>query len=989
MRSIHLTSSWKWILFLLVVGAAIGCGPDPIPEKPVPADSPQLARAKKWVRTTLRQLSPEQKIAQLLMVEAPADTTGMAWLRFRRHVSEYNVGGVLLTKGNRGLQRAVVDSLEKWQQLPVWVALDVGPEWKKERGVGSLTQVGASGSDSLAFHWGETIGKECRYLGADFAFVSAAQVISGSGMGGDALSSDPSLVVRMGNALCQGIRSLQVQPCLRSPQNNPDSLSVSELAKRDLLPLRTMLPDNSTALQLSHQTYSELDSLPLSISPHLQSKLIRRDLGFNGLVFSPSFSQDSSTHDAPLMALRAGTDMVVAPDSVEATLVHILQEVVDEKLNKKTLDEKVEHLLLEKALVGRDTLSGVSISPRIDFSQEQLTAADRKISRTGFVLLRDSSELIPIQRLHNRSIAVLAVGEQPTKALKRGISPYCDCDHFALPAVPDSQQTKSTLKGLAKHDLVVAVLQSPELSGFPDLGKWLGDLQHETKLIVAHWGNPKDLVGLDSIQTLVHAPLDRPMTQELFGQYLFGASPASGRLPYPIAGQFSTGHGLDRAERIRLAYGTPAEVGAKPEQLNLIDSIARAGVYTGTFPGCQVLAAYQGQVFYHKAFGFHDYDQTQRVRLNDVYDIASITKIAATTLMAMWSWEKDHLQLTSPLKDYLPELDNDSISIKDITPEQLLIHRSGLPPGLPIYKYISYSDSTDSLRATIFRPERDSLFGVRVAKDLYFRSDLVDTIWYNLCRVTLDPERRYKYSDVSMFLMKKVLEKTLDAPLDRLVQRHFYEPLGLRKIGYKPKRRFDKDRIVPTENDRWWRRQVLQGDVHDPATAIFGGVGGQAGLFSNAADLAVLMQMLLNDGSYGGRRLLHPATVKRFVSRHRDSHRGLGFDMQKAIPKPGKGMVASQASTGTFGHTGFTGTCVWADPEHDLVFVFLSNRVHPTANNKKINAFRIRQEIQRLLYEALDLIPEVDEPATYLVDQDSIQDSTVVAELDSSDCNEC
>jgi CubicO group peptidase (beta-lactamase class C family) len=303
----------------------------------------------------------------------------------------------------------------------------------------------------------------------------------------------------------------------------------------------------------------------------------------------------------------------------------------------------------------------------------------------------------------------------------------------------------------------------------------------------------------------------------------------------------------------------------------------------------------------------------------------------------------------------LPALDSSFITIKDITPQQLLTHSAGLPPGIILNRYFRMIGAPDSIRSKIYSTVPDDIHDMRIADDLYMASAYRDTVWNLVRRIPVGHAGDYQYSDLSMYLMKAVLEQILNRPIEEYVAEEFYVPMGLQRICYNPRSRFEKEDIVPTAEDRSWRKQVLQGYVHDPTVAFLGGVGGPAGIFSTSADLGTLMQMLMNGGSYGGRSYLSAETVALFTERQPGSHRGLGFDKQLAAPSCEKGYCCFSASPATFGHIGFTGTCAWADPRNGVVYVFLSNRVFPDERNGKINTYRIRQGVQQRIYDALGI----------------------------------
>lgn len=997
------------IVFVLLF--MISCGPEEVVVKePPPKEDPWLARSEAWAKGRLSEMSLAEKVGQLVMV-TPPDWKGKSngksiseeeLAAFTKEMKQLHIGGLLLSDEDRESQRLLAYQINQDLESPVWVALDAGQEWAESRGYPSIQSLGAVHSDKLAYAWGMAIGNECRYLGGHIVFTSAPTILSDP-LYTDAISSDPERSQLLSKALVHGLTDAPVIPCVRflpglethDPESSdlfpgndkvPDSLKIHEIA-----PVKALVEEQIGALALEHFAISAIDSFPVSLSSSIQQEMLRHELNYQGLIFSPTF-QDSlffngfTPGEAEVMAIGAGTDMIVAPSELEATLVKLVESVKGGVIAEKDLDERVYRHLLKKALLGLDTFAVPHPDSILTHApQVRLEELNRSITASSLTILRDEPGRLPLKKVATTKIATLSIGPGSRTNMQRSLDLYANMDHFYLKHGADSAKYAAMLKRLKKYNYAIVGIY-PEVCQ-PDSGgrlsqptlEFLHRLKDYTRPVIANFCPPTVLPDLDTLQVLVHAYDERRLTQRAMAQLIFGADTSNATLPYSVDTLFTTGTGIPQNKKLRLSYCDPEDLGIDPANLKPIDSILYGAIRLGTFPGCQVLAAKDGKVFFNKAYGYHDYDRVERVNLDDVYDIASVTKIAATTLMAMWSFDQDSLQLNAPIKDYLEELDSSFITIKDITPEELLIHKAGLPSGLPIYKYYTFVDSVDSVRTQIYSASRDSLHDLQIADELFINATILDTMWERIRMVKLPTRGTYKYSDMSMFLLKRVLERIHDTELDRFVRTNFYGPMGLKSIGYHPLDRFEEDDVVPTEKDRWWRKQILHGFVHDESTAIFGGVGGQAGLFSNTRDLAVLMQMLLNEGAYGGTRYISRGTVRKFTSRHPNSHRGLGFDMQKSVPQHDRGMCCFSASPTTFGHTGFTGTCAWADPDTDVIFIFLSNRVYPDRKNKKINIYRVRQNVQQVVYNALglDLPPEgicvpEDEELIYLAERDSV-----------------
>jgi len=544
----------------------------------------------------------------------------------------------------------------------------------------------------------------------------------------------------------------------------------------------------------------------------------------------------------------------------------------------------------------------------------------------------------------------------------------------------------------------------------------------------------------------VHCYNNKSENQKIAAQALFGGFGMEGRYPFYFSATNSYFSG-NKTQKIRLEFAYPEEAGLSTDKINKIDSIALAGVSTGAYPGCQIYVAMHGKIVYLKALGYSDYGKNQRVELNSVYDIASVTKIAATTMAAMKMIDLGKMQLTDPLgkffkntyiqysrikpdtvirqdtlnlalvKDFKKLLHhadtihlNDSVIvvtdtlIKTLTPKnniftvtlrELLLHQSGIVPALPILPFLMYKQNwlaivnpnnktkpefrtinmgtngknesinflhTDTSNNSLqlkseykkaFEQFYSTLYlkdsaSVEIAENMYFKKNAFDTLWSNTKQLPVYSKKLYEYSDVNMILLQLAIDSANNNSINKFVEKEFYAPLGLQTIGYKPLQRFAANRIMPTEDDLFWRSQMLRGYVHDPSAALLGGIAGNAGLFSDALDLGILFQMLVNGGFYGGRSYLSTQTVKLFTSRAEGSHRGLGFDM-----KTEKAYMSQLAGENTYGHTGFTGTCVWVDPDAELVYVFLANRVHPNMKNYKINTYKIRQQIHEQIYMSI------------------------------------
>ena len=680
-------------------------------------------------------------------------------------------------------------------------------------------------------------------------------------------------------------------------------------------------------------------------------------------------------------AIKAGADQVLVKEDANMARDRIKRMLNNGQLSMAELDWKVRRILATKATLFPDwdeqseaqVLSVAHRPKRLSspwekdlkdyFNHSQWALLKRKVYKESIVLLNNPEQKIPIQQLHKPAYRILQIGELSSKVFDQYFGKYTDAKTFHLKikkgaALP--QLEKYLPKGW-KYVITlnnIKVLQDRDQAFLQSLKE---NATHKD-LILVNFGDPLNLTQVDSSIAMLQVFDWNDQTNSIIPQILFGGIPAKGKLPVTINDSYHEGYGL-RTKANRLEFGLPEEVGISSRKLVGIDAIAKTAIRQGATPGCQVLVAKNGKVIYSRAFGEHDYQNKQAVKTTDLYDIASITKVAATTLASMKMYEQSKLKIDDRLKNLLDVPSNSRI--KNLSLRKLLTHQSGLKSHLPVVPYLQFRDVPNAECDTYFCKNQSADFPIQIADQFYFKQAYQEKIWTDLHQQRLYRTGRYKYSDANFILLQKVIETRSNLRLDTFVNRNFYYPLGLRHLGYHPLNRFDKKQIIPTQLDDRWRHQLVHGYVHDETAGLFGGVAGNAGLFSNAEDLAVLFQMLLNNGAYGGKQYLKESTINLFTKPQGYVKRGLGFD------KPSKKTytaIAKSASKQSFGHTGFTGTCVWADPQNDLIFVFLSNRLHPNVKNRKLFKNRVRERIHQVIYDALDTY-EIKIPETPKLDQ--------------------
>jgi CubicO group peptidase (beta-lactamase class C family) len=572
-------------------------------------------------------------------------------------------------------------------------------------------------------------------------------------------------------------------------------------------------------------------------------------------------------------------------------------------------------------------------------------------------LLQNSNDLLPLKRIDTVRIASLSLGYKDVRPFQAAMADYADVSHFGIDKEFKKEEADSVISKLKKFDLVIVQINNTNNKPDKDFGlsvqsrALLVALMKQNKVVVNISANPYILAKIDSLQ-LAHSVImsyeDNDHSAVAAAELIFGGVAAKGKLPVSV-GLYKYGTGIETSQT-RLRYALAEDVGMSSKVLSNIDTIVAKGIRDKVFPGCQVLVAKGGTVVYQKSFGYHTYENKIRVSNSDLYDIASITKIASSTLSLMKLYDEKKVELDAKVSAYLPELIGSNK--ENIVIRPMMAHQAGLKDWIPFWN--KTVTKTGDYKEGIYNKTANDFYSRRVAENLYISKNYEDTIYSQIISSTLKDTGKYLYSDLGYYFMKRIIEKQTGMPQNKYVAKTFYAPMGLRTIGYKPRERFDLKRIVPTEFDAKFRKQLVHGDVHDQGAAMLGGVGGHAGLFSNSADLAALMQMLVNDGSYGGQRFVDSVTVFEFTRCQFcwENRRGVGFD--KPEMTAGKDSpVCLCVPPESYGHAGFTGTLVWVDPVRDLIYVFLSNRVYPDADDNKLAKSGIRGKVHQVIYDSL------------------------------------
>ncbi|MDR2119040.1 MAG: serine hydrolase [Tannerellaceae bacterium] len=957
----------KQLITLLFILTA--CFPVPAQTEPSLYRRTDRERMIHWADSMFDAMSYDERIGQLFMVIAnpSADTRNMQ--KLTQYIDSIHIGGVLFSKGQPAMQADVTNRLQKASHVPLLIALD--GEWGLSMRLSETTRfprnmmLGAVENDSLIALYGEEVGRQCREMGIHINFAPSLDVNSNTEnpvIGTRSFGENPHAVADKGIAYARGLEKARIISVAKHFPGHGDTSEDShhtlpvvghnkeQLDSIELLPFKRYIREGFAGMMTAHLYVPALDTAghsPASYSQSVVTGLLKKKYGFGGLLFTDALAMKGAsvknTDNPSVKALLAGNDVLLAPATPVADFKAVKQAIEDGVLNLKDMEARCLKILRYKYVAGLNRHRPVAIrglSERINSPRAAWLAA--KLNAEGITLLKNDSDALPLKQLNRKTTAVLSLGEPEGNAFQQMLNRYDSVACFSLPRNATAAEQQKTYKQLEAYDRIVCGVHTVRIPESEALRK----LAAGKPLTFVFFTHPyfcrQYRKSIAKAEAVVMAYEGSPLAMEYAAQLIFGGIPAKGKLPVSIPGLYYAGSGIF-TEKTRLGYHEPEEAGLDARRLAAIDTIVAEGLKEKAFPGCRVLVARKGMIVYDKAFGYHTYDRKQKVENSAVYDLASVTKAAGTLPVVMKMFDRKAFSLDSRISDFVPELkDSDK---KDLPVKDLLYHQTGAVPSLSRYAKAVRRNVSDTLK---------SGFTVEVARSLYVRDTFRDTLLQEIKDSRLGTAGKYLYSCVNFVLLQKMVENQAKQPLDNLLRTHFAAGLGARTLTYLPLHTIDTLRIVPTENDTVIRRRLLRGYVHDEMAAFFGGVSGNAGLFSDAGDLAKILQLYLNLGAYGGERYLSEETVRLFTqSKSTASRRGLGFDK----PSPGNPKASpcgELAPPSVYGHTGYTGTCFWVDPDSQMLYIFLSNRVYPSRTNSKLSSLNIRTRIQDAIYRAMD-----------------------------------
>ncbi|WP_227256351.1 serine hydrolase [Pedobacter sp. MR2016-19] len=574
------------------------------------------------------------------------------------------------------------------------------------------------------------------------------------------------------------------------------------------------------------------------------------------------------------------------------------------------------------------------------------TANEKKLAvanaiSNATVLLNNQDGIIPLKSLEKKNIASVSLSFAYSAVFDSLANKYDKITSFSADSYKDSLNLNDLEDDLKYFNTILISIDDQNVNKARYIN-FISSISKNKQVIISFFGNGPGLKSFDLLKSpVVWTGQNNADAAAIVPQYIFGGIAASNKLTTAYSSRYTTGSGFTTTAT-RLKYTVPEDAGLNSNNLKEIDAIAAEAIAQKATPGLVVLVAKDGKVIFNKAYGTHTYDTNVPDKVTDIFDLASVTKITATTPAVMRLFEEGKLKLDTNIGAYIPKAR--TTPMNNIQVREVMLHQAGFIPYIPFHDYVKTGDySRDSSAA----------YPTKVADNYYIKKGFFkDFMWPKMLNSPIRTRGKYVYSDISMYVMKDIVEHISEEPLNQYTYENFYKPLGMQTAGFLPRNRFKPEQIIPTEMDTYFRKTLLVGYVHDQGAALAGGVSGHAGLFASANDLAIIYQMLLNRGTYGGVEYFKNSTVDMFTSKQSNvSRRGLGFD--RWDPDSTKHYPSNLASPQTYGHTGYTGTCVWVDPSRGLVYVFLSNRVNPTVTDKLSN-LKIRGRIQDVVNKAID-----------------------------------
>lgn len=945
-------------------------------------DLKDFENQQKWVDSIYDTMSLEERVGQLFMVDLFSSDPKSKIESIKKLITEYHIGGIIFSKGGPGRQAKITNDFQKASKTPLLIAMDA--EWGLAMRLDSTfafpwnMTLGAIEDPQLIYKVGKRIGEHNKRLGVHINFAPVVDINTNPNnpiIGNRSFGEDRDNVTLKSAAFMQGMQSAGVLANAKHFPGHGDTdsdshktlptitFSQQRIDSVELYPYRHLFNRGLASVMVAHLNVPSLEprqNFPSSLSKPIVTDLLKEKMGFQGLIFTDALNMKGVSNftgpgEVDLAAFQAGNDVLLISENVPKAIGLIVESFNKGGITEERLAHSVKKILMAKYKVGLHTYKPI----KREYLFEELNSPKdhtlyEELIESAITVVKNSKDVLPIKDLKNKKFAYVNFGDADGQPFLKQLQKYGQLDWVKANTLDD------LIVKLDPYETVIIGFHKPNDNPWRSYKMsqreltWIYEIARTNKVILTIFTRPYALLDIKTttnFEGIVVSYQNSEVAQEISAQVIFGARAAKGKLPVSAGEAFPVNTKITTNYLGRLSYGTPESVGMNTQKLKKVDSLAKRVVSENMAPGAQVLVARHGKVFFQKNYGFHTQDKEIAVEDDHMYDVASLTKILATVPVLIKLADQGVITLESTLGDLLPEykLSNKSF----IALKELLSHYAGLKSWIPFYKS-TMDKELNKPSLNYYSPTPQVGFSAVVTEKLYARDDMEDTIQKIILESDVSSPVKYLYSDLPYYILKKFIENHYANSLELIVQDAYYESLGANYTGYLPVKRFPLSKIPPTEIDNDFRMQKVHGYVHDQGAAMMGGVNGHAGIFSNANDIAKIMQMFVQRGFYGGKRYFVPESLDLFNTCYfcdKDVRRGVGFD------KPQLGTVGPTCgcvSMTSFGHSGFTGTYTWADPESEIVYVFLSNRTYPDVNNRELIRSNIRTEIQQAIYDAID-----------------------------------
>ena len=931
-----------------------------------------------WVDSTYTSLTLEEKIGQLFMVMAFSEQGEKHFDKISKNIVEDNIGGVIFSLGGPHGQTEWLNKFQKKSKVPLLIGMDA--EWGVAMRLDSVKAfpwnmtLGAIQNDVLVKDIGHRIGEQAKRLGIHINFAPSVDINTNPKnpiIGNRSFGEDKQNVARKGIAFMQGMHEAGILSSAKHFPGHGDTatdshlglpsinFSMERIEEVELYPFKEIINAGVSSVMVAHLDIPAIDAgIPSSLSQKTVQTLLQDSLQFKGLVITDALNMKGASGISPkygidVSAFLAGNDILLIPNDVSVAIKKMKRAFKAKKITEQRLAHSVKKILKAKYLVGLNNNKEISsefLSDNLNTNKDDYLIA--KSMQAAITVVQNKNNVLPLEK--TTTYGYLKLGDDTGLDFRNSLS-----KEIKLHRVNESLSNSEIISNLKDYEKIIIGFHRSNDNPWKASSFSKKEIQLISELVKSHtiildvFVKPYALSKintLEGIDGLVVSYQNNIPAQIASADILLGDRKATGKLPVSISSSFPVGMGIELNGPTKIGKGTPESVGIDSNLLNRIDDLALIAIDSLMTPGMQILVARHGKVVFNKSYGFHTYEKKKPVTNTDLYDLASLTKVLATLPLVMKEVDQGKLTLETRLGDLNEEWEQSNKA--DISIQDMLSHYARLTPWIPFYKE-TLKKGSSKLNKKFYRKRKSKRFSIPVADHFYGKRDLPERISNQIIESELRDSLMYKYSDLPYFFMKDLFENRYNESLEVLARDSFYIPLGLNRTTFNPNKNTPNQTIIPSEIDSYYRNQELKGEVHDMAAAMLGGVGGHAGLFSNASEVAVLMQLFLNKGTYAGKRYFSAETFDQFnqcLYCDQGNRRGVGFDKPQL---EGSGSTCGCVPKSSFGHSGFTGTYAWADPENELIYIFLSNRTYPTMDNNLLLKHNIRTRIQQYIYDSI------------------------------------